>query len=938
MRIPFEWLSEYVDLKGITPHELSDALNLTGTENEVISEMKDFPGVVVGEILEITKHPNADKLQITKTKVGKNDVRQIVCGATNIEVGQKVPVALPGALIGDFEIKEAELRGVKSQGMLCSEAELGISDDHAGIMILNPTSKVGEDLGKALSSGGVVLEAELTPNRTDCFSVIGIARESAATMGRKLKNLSFKTVAETSKKKVAIEVKEKELCPRYITKVVEGIKVQESPKWLQQRLQEAGVRPINNIVDVTNYVMLEWGQPLHAFDESKISGKIVVRKAKSEEVIETLDGVKRKLTTKDLVIADNKKSIAVAGVMGGINSEVTEKTKTIVLEAAVFDGTSVRKTAQRLGIRTEASSRFEKGIPLSLPELAIERAAQLITETAGGKAGKKNEALSQWIWIQHVGLRLSRLEQFLGIKIPTEEVISIMESLGFTAEKFDFKKEARKHIGKPYVLGARFKTHGDMAFDCSYLTDYVYSLIGRFIGYTSLAQFELGTPVSDEDLKPGDVLFVNGVIDKSVTTHYFVPDGEGGYKKIELSSPKKVGHNALYIGDGRVVHAKHFNYDFNKKKWVKGKKAEVVEEDLEIFTQNPEYLGARRFVEDPTDWIAIDVPWWRMDVKIEEDILEEVARIYGLEKIPSAIPSGNLPVFEENKTVNLSEKTRQILTGTGYSEVINYSFISEEELKKVADVSGALKIFNPISPQTEYLRTTLSASLLKNVALNQDNYENFNLFEIGAVYLKNKENQPNEIQKLCLASFVSGKKKIDAFYEIKGALEVLFEKFNVVAAFKKAEVAYLEKGQTAKIVINGIEIGYIGMTNEKTINDFSLKQPVGIAELDLDKLYSLSDEKISYKPVSRYPGATRDLSLVFDKKVNAEEIMASVKNNGILLLSEITDIYELAEGEKSVTIRLRFGSPERTLSEAEISEKVEQVLKDLSKLGSKLRS
>lgn len=940
MRIPFEWLGEYVDLKGVNPKELSDALNLTGTENEVISDMKDFPGIVVGEILEITKHPNADKLQITKTQVGKNDIRQIVCGANNIEVGQKVPVALPGAVIGEFEIKEAELRGIKSQGMLCSEAELGISDDHSGIMILNPDSRIGEDLGKALSTGGVVLEAEITPNRSDCFSILGIAREAAASINKKLKRLPFENITETSKKKVAVEVKEKELCPRYIAKVIENIKVAESPEWLQKRLSQSGVRPINNIVDATNYVMLELGQPLHAFDESNISGKIIVRKAKADESVETLDGVKRKLTVKDLVIADNKKVIAVAGVMGGTNSEVTEKTKNIVLEAAVFDGTSVRKTAQRIGIRTEASGRFEKSIPLSLPELAIERAAQLIIEIAGGKAGKKEDVLSKWIWVQHAGLRVSKLQQFLGVNISSEEAISILKSLGFEAEKFDFKKEARKHIGKPYVLGASFKSHGNMAFDCSYFTDYIYSLIGKFIGFTSLAQYELGREVNKEDLQPGDVLFVNGVIDKSVTEHYFIPDGNGGYKKVLLEKSKRVGHNAMYIGNGRIVHAKHFNYDFSKNNWVKGKKAEVVEEDLEVFTNNPEYLGARRYVEDSNDWIAIDVPWWRLDVKIEEDILEEVGRIYGLEKIPSLLPEGKLPAYEENKAVELAGSIRETLTGVGFSEVINYSFVSAEELCKVAVTSNALKVFNPISPQTEYLRTTLVPSLLKNAFLNQGNFEKFNIFEIGATFKKLKDGAQEE-NTLGLVSFSPGKRTGAAYYEIKGALEVLFAKHRLSADFVKAQVPYLEKEQTAKILVNNKEIGYIGVTNEKTTADFDLKKPVGIAEINLELLLGLINKEINYKPVSRFPIAVRDISLIIKNDIEAKIILEKINLEGILTKAEIRDIYQgtgLAQDEKSVTIRLYFGSQEKTLSEAEISEKVDKVLKDLSKLGSRLRS
>jgi phenylalanyl-tRNA synthetase beta chain len=368
MKIPINWLVEYVDLKGISDADLSNALTMSGTENEIVKGV-DFPNIVVGEVLEKEKHPNADRLNVTKVDVGKKNggILQIVCGAPNVEAGQKVPVALVGAVIGEFEIKEAELRGVKSQGMICSESELGISDDHSGIMVLDARAEVGKPLAQELNIGGTVLEAEITPNRSDCFSMVGIAREAAAVFNRKLQNLKVEKPEVKSKKAIKVEVAEKELCPRYIAKVVEGLKIGPSPKWMQDRLAAAGVRPINNVVDVTNYVMLEWGQPMHAFDMSKVDGKIVVRRAKEGEKLTTLDGVERKLTKEDLVIADGGKVIGLAGVMGGLNSEVTEKTTTVVLEAAVFDRTRVRRTAQRLALRSEASNRFEKGIPLGLP-------------------------------------------------------------------------------------------------------------------------------------------------------------------------------------------------------------------------------------------------------------------------------------------------------------------------------------------------------------------------------------------------------------------------------------------------------------------------------------------------------------------------------------------------------------------------------------------
>jgi phenylalanyl-tRNA synthetase beta subunit len=928
-------LAEYVDTKGLSVKEVTEALNLSGTENEVLSELKDFPGIVVGEILEIQKHPNADRLNVTQTKVGK-EVRQIVCGAPNIEVGQKVPVALPGAMMGEFEIKETEIRGVKSSGMLCSEQELGISEDHEGIMVLDPTIKVGVSFAKALKTGGPIIDAELTPNRPDCFSVIGIAREVAASTGNKMKSLNFKSAAESSQEKIEVEVKEKELCPRYIAKTIEGVSVVESPDWLKRRLEQSGIRPINNVVDATNYVMLEWGQPLHAFDKSKVVGKIVIRQAKKGEVLETLDGVKRKLSEQDLLIADSKKVIGIAGVMGAANSEVDTKTKDIILEAAVFNGTSVRKTAQRLALRTEASTRFEKGVPLSLPEIAIERAAELIIKTGGGKAAPKNDVLSAWIWKQHVGVRLSKIKESIGAEIGAERAIEILKSLGFEAEKFDFKKEARKHVGKPYVFGARYKTHGDLAFDCSYLTDYIYSRVGKFIGYTSLAQFELGDPVAIENLQAGDVLFVNGIIDKSVTDHYFVPDGKGGYKKLEAKLGQKVGHNAIYIGGGRIVHARHYEYDFNSKKWIKGKKAAVVEEDLETFTENPEYIGARRFVKDPNDWIAASVPWWRLDVKIEEDVLEELSRIFGYDNIPSALPAGQMPALQKNIEVDASSVFRNILCSVGFSEVINYSFYGDDEILSNEDRENSYIISNPISVEQKYMRTSLVPLLLKNARLNQANYSSYNVFELGKTYSKKEEKL-----QLGMIARVAEKNKEDAFFELKGAINILAQKLNFGnISFSEVADNRFELGQAAKVLISGKEVGTLGMITEKLMNKFGLKSPIAFAEINVIDLYQAA-LPISYKSVSRYPESQRDINMIFSQKTPIADIEDKIQLAGILKKYEIIDIYQgvgLPEGKKSVTISLTFGSSERTLSDLEISKEIENILKQLESTGGKIRT
>lgn len=950
MKIPVKWLADYVDLKGITDAELSNGLTMSGTENEIAKGI-DYPMVVVGEIKEISDHPDADRLHVTKTDVGKANggVLQIVCGAPNIEVGQKVPVALVGAVLGEFEIAKAKIRGVESYGMLCSESELGISDDHSGIMILDPRAKVGAPLAEALNIGGTVLEAEITPNRSDCFSMIGIAGEAAACLNRKMQNRNFKKAEVKSKQKVEVKVTEKNLCPRYIAKVIEGIKIGPSPEWMQERLEACGVRPINNVVDVTNYVMLEWGQPMHAFDMAKISGGISVRLAKKGEEIETLDGTKRKLTEKDLVIADAKKAIALAGVMGGANSEVTDVTKNIVLEAAVFEGTGVRKTAQRLGLRTEASNRFEKGVPLTLPELAVERAAGLLgTDPSRGRtlAGANTDVLSSWIWVQHVGLRLSRVKDFLGADISKSKVEEILESLGFEAEEFDFKAEARKHVGKPYAFGASFKTHGDMAFDCSYLTDYVYGKIGRFIGHTALAQFEIGKPVELADLQPGDILFVKGVIEKSATDHYFIPDGKGGHKKVSLEAPKQVGHCGIYLGGGRIIHARQSVWDEKKGGWKKLASGTVIEEDVSVFTKNPEYLGARRFVESPTGWLAATAPWWRLDVKIEEDLLEEIGRIYGFENIPGKLPAGNLPVPEKNQNIELATELKNILCGAGYSEVYNYSFISGAEIFAVGtEPKEALKIANPISPEQEYMRTTLAPSILKNLATNQFNFEDVKVFEIASVYLpKEKSPLPQEKQMLGVGVRIYGKAGSVAFFEIKGAIELIAKKLNLGKILaKEVGIFGAGEGQAAEIFAGKKRLGKIFIPNPKLRQRFGLKTEVAVAMFDVAELGGLATEVV-YSPVARFPQVVRDVNLLFDKKTKAAQIDEFLTKNtgGLIRRSEITDIYEgvgLPAGKKSVTIRLVLGANDSTLTEDQINSAQNQIVLGLQKsLGGALRS
>jgi len=446
MLVPVNWLKDYVNIEEISIKELDERLVMSGSKTEGIKTFsEEIEGVVTGRIVEINSHPNADKLLITKVDVG-TEIIQIVTGATNLKEGDIIPVALAGAkLPGGLKIKKGKLRGEISNGMLCSAEELGFPDNVVpkeskdGIFILNGDFELGVDILEVLDLKDSVIEFEITPNRSDCLSMIGMARETAATFNLNLKypSIEIKEEVDDIKDYTSIEVLDKDLCPRYSARIIKDIKIQPSPSWMQIKLMKAGVRPINNIVDITNYVMLEYGEPLHAFDIDKLEeNRIVVRRARKGEEIKTLDGVVRKLSEDVLVIADGKRPVGIAGIMGGEDSEVTKNTKAILVEAACFDKTSIRNSSRSLGLRTEASSRFEKGIDPNIVTVALERTCQLIEALGAGKVVKGTLDIYRDIRTNNtISVRPKRINKLIGIKLDTEEIIDILERLELKVEK-----------------------------------------------------------------------------------------------------------------------------------------------------------------------------------------------------------------------------------------------------------------------------------------------------------------------------------------------------------------------------------------------------------------------------------------------------------------------------------------------------------------------
>lgn len=446
MKVPMSWFNDYTDISGVTPKEYADALTMSGSKVEGIENLgAEISNVVVAKVLECEPHPDSDHLSVCKVDAGTGEVLQIVCGAPNVKAGIKVPAALHGSTLpGGVKIKKGKLRGVESNGMLCSHDELGLTDadlgyePEYGILILDDSLEIGTDIKDVFGLNENVIEYEITSNRPDCFSVIGLARETAVTFGKEFK-VSQPTFTENNENiadVISVEVLDSEKCPRYSAKMVKNVKIGLSPKWMVQRLKAAGVRSINNIVDITNYVLLEYGQPMHAFDLRDLAqNKITVRRAADGEVIKTLDENDRTLTSNDLVIADGEKAVAIAGVMGGFNSEVKDDTTTVVFESATFNGASVRLTAQRVGLRTEASSRYEKGLDVNNTIPALYRACQLVEELGCGEVvgGLIDVAAPAKEQIVHT-FRPEKINAFLGTDITADAMVKILRDLEFTVD------------------------------------------------------------------------------------------------------------------------------------------------------------------------------------------------------------------------------------------------------------------------------------------------------------------------------------------------------------------------------------------------------------------------------------------------------------------------------------------------------------------------
>ncbi|ANS73628.1 phenylalanine--tRNA ligase subunit beta [Paenibacillus yonginensis] len=794
MKVSTSWLSDYISLENVDINELAEQITRSGIEiDSVESVNKGVTKVVVGYVKTKEKHPDADKLNIVTVDAGQEEELQIVCGAKNIDAGQKVPIALVGAkLPGGLEIKKAKLRGVPSQGMVCSAKELGLNDkllpkdQQEGILVLPPETQIGTPIEQVLDLNNQILDFDLTPNRSDCLSMLGAAYEVGAILAREIK-LPEANIVENSAKaadSISVKISNPEFCSHFAVRVISNVKIGRSPQWMQNRLMAAGIRPINNVVDVTNYVMLEYGQPLHAYDADRIAGsQIEVRVSREGETIETLDGQERKLPAGALLITDAEKPIGLAGVMGGANSEVTEDTVNIVLEAAKFDGGVVRKLSRLFGLRSEASQRFEKEVDPNRVIPALNRAAALIAELAGctvqhGIVESGGEEVKPLV----IPLSLAKLNQFLGTDISTLEVKTILSRLHFES--------------------------GDL----------------------------------------------------------------------------------------------------------------------------------------PNNTLEVKVPTRRGDITRDVDLIEEVARLYGYDKIPTTLIEGPTTQGGYTKSQLLRRSIRTMLTSGGLQEVLSYSFANREAetlFPTLRESRHSVKLAMPMSEDRSILRTSLIPQLMDVASFNRNRkQDNLALFEIGSVFQSEEEKltvQPKEI--LMLGLLMAGLRqekqwnlnpdKVD-FYDLKGAVESVFAYLGL-----EGKISYeadgpegFHPGRSASIYLENNQvkerIGVLGQIHPDIQRSKELDDTY-VAEIKLEPLFAAESPAIEYRDLPRFPSVQRDIAVVVDQSVTAAELLKSIQDNTGELLEHVHvfDIFtgsKLGEGKKSVALSLVYRHMERTLTDEEIAE------------------
>ncbi len=793
MQVPYNWLKTYIDFP-YTPKELSHKLTMAGLEVEDVEYLGEgIEDIIVGEIKSINNHPNADKLKICEVDIG-SETLQMITGAPNVRADIKVPVAEVGVTLPTgMEIEKTKLRGEVSEGMICSKDELGLQEERAeGIMILPDTAEIGQKFVDFQGLDEHVFHLDLTPNYARCLGMLGIAREVKAMekSGEEINWPQINIQDDDSidiEKLASIKIEDEDLCPRYAGRVIRDVEIKPSPKWMQDRLKAAGIRPINNIVDITNYILLEYNQPLHAFDLNKIKdGEVIVRRAEENEEVYTLDDVKRTLDSETLVITDPEKIIAVAGVMGAANSEVTQETTDIFLEAAYFEPTSIRKTARKLGLPSEASHRFERGVDIERVIEAGNRAAYLMQEYAEGKVAEgviDNYPIPYEEKI--ISVELAKVNRLLGIELNKDEIAEMLKRL-----------------------------------------------------------------------------------------------------------------------------------------------------EIEV-------------VEKQDDYFKVKVPSYRNDVEQDADIIEEIARIYGYNNIPSTVPKTN-EVGKRTRKQKIEKEVKNIMNAAGLDEIITFSLTGPEDYKDLELPNDHrykkwVSIKNPLNEAFGLLRTSLIPNLIDSIALNaKRQIDQVKYFEIGRTFFnQGHQERPLEKTKLAAGSMGAGEDiwELDApdFYYLKGALEELFQRLDIdkKVQFVRGNEVFMHPGRSAEILFNNEKIGIIGELKPKVIDTYDLKERTAVCEIDLSKIYDEVDiGDYLFEMLPKYPAVARDLAVLIKEEIPVMEVLNLINNTDdqILKETELFDIYkgeQIPTGQKSIAFKLLFQAPDRTLTDEEVNEVFNQIVKNL---------
>jgi phenylalanyl-tRNA synthetase beta chain len=789
MRVAVSWLRDWVDIQE-SADVLAERLTMAGLEvDEVLLAAPPFSGVVVGEVLETEPHPNADRLTVCKVTTGAG-VESIVCGAPNVRAGLKVAVAEPGATLpGGMKIRATQLRGVASNGMICSGKELGLPDDHDGIIELPMDAPIATPLRDYLDLDDILIEVALTPNRGDCFSMVGVARELAVALNQTFNDPSPTEVAATQDDRYGVHLDAPDACPRFVSRTIRGVNPgSESPPWLRERLRRVGLRPIHPVVDVTNYVMMETGQPLHAYDLNKLQGDISVRMGR-DETLTLLDGREISLDADVLAITDEQGPIALAGVMGGASTAVDDTTVDVLLEVAWFHPDAIAGRARRFGLHTDASLRFERGVDPEGQVRVMERATQLLLEIAGGEPGPlvNTEAPTQLPKREAVSLRHQRLERILGTSVPPDQVISTLEALGMTVQQ---------------------------------------------------------------------------------------------------------------QGDAYVVVA----------------------------------------------------PGFRFDIAIEEDLIEEIARIIGYDNIPSTPGAGAANVAAVTETRVPSDAAGDVLVARGYREIITYAFIDATADAVFADSEENILLANPISADLAAMRRSLLPGLLKtaqeNIARQQSRLR---LFEVGNCFLK----MADGIKQIgVLAGFASGPRLPEHWDDTAQATDLFDIKADIEAilaltgrtdelAFQPANREGLSPGRTARIHLGDRPIGWLGALHPATASRWDLDDAAIVFELDLQEAFSAEIPK--YSGFSKFPSVRRDIALLVDESVAAGALVAAAQRAGGALLREVLvfDLYRgsnIDSSRKSIALGLILQDTSRTLIDEDADTALAEIVSHLeTELGATIR-